>query len=318
MDHKRILIVANDEETRNLVETTLNLDGYFILTAQDAMRGLESARLQKPDVIILDIDLPRMEGLSLGRQVRQDAEIRSTPILMLTSARTHPEDRIAGLKLGADDYILKPIIPQELSIKISRLLIRREEHVLTSPLTKLPGNYPLENEVTRRIEANKIFAACYFDLDNFRAFNDHYGYEQGDRVIRFLAKLIGDSLNQMASGDDFLAHLGGDDFILLTLPVKATAVCDYVIKGFGNIIPDYYSEADRKKGFISVLNRKGERVEFPIMGISIAVATNENRDIKHYAHLLDVLTEIKSYAKDHPGSIWIKDRRRQTARILKT
>ncbi|OGS17710.1 MAG: hypothetical protein A2219_05200 [Elusimicrobia bacterium RIFOXYA2_FULL_50_26] len=312
MSLKRILVVITDEETGKLAETTLQLDGYSVIRVTDALNALEYARLNKPDLVIVDIDMPRMEGLTLNRRIRHDREIHFVPIIMLTSARTHPEDRIAGLKLGADDYLLKPFVPQDLSIKVSRLIIRGEEHRAFSPLTRLPGNYALEAEITKRIESRKPFAACYFDLDDFRQFNDHYGYEQGDRVLRFLSMIISGAQNQWGNKGDFLAHLGGDDFVLVTAQDKVKAICDQVIHEFNHIIPDYYEEHDRKSGFITVLSRKGESRKFPLMTISVAVAPNENSSIKHYAQLLDILNEMKHYAKKQPGSVWVKDRRQQT------
>ncbi|OGS34386.1 MAG: hypothetical protein A2293_04690 [Elusimicrobia bacterium RIFOXYB2_FULL_49_7] len=312
MNLKQILVVSADDETGKLAETTLQLDGYSVIRVPDSPAALEYARVHKPDMIIVDIDLPRMEGLALNRRIRHDREIHSIPIIMLTGARTHPEDRLAGLKLGADDYLLKPFVPQDLSIKVSRLIIRGEEHRAFSPLTRLPGNYALEAEIARRIESKKAFAACYFDLDDFRQFNDHYGYEQGDRVLRFLSMIITGAKNQWGNKEDFLAHLGGDDFVLATTPDKVKAMCDQVIHEFNHIIPDYYEEQDRKRGFITVLNRKGESRQFPLMTISVAVASNENYSIRHYAQLLDILNEMKHYAKRQPGSVWIKDRRQQT------
>jgi len=309
MDHKRILVVEDDEDTGDLLDTTLTLDGYTVFRTTDAIRGFQLALLHRPDLVIIDLDIPRLDGLMLSRQLRKDIELAQVPIIMLTGQHTHPEDRIAGLRLGADDYIQKPFIPQELSIRASRLIVRTEEHSSLSPLTRLPGNNALEKEIVKRIEDRQLFALCYFDLDNFKVFNDHYGYQQGDRVIKLLASIINDALSRAGTKNDFLAHIGGDDFLLVTVPEKIKPLCDYVIAEFARLIPEYYNDAERRQGTLSFTDRKGERHTVPLMSLSVAVASNENHEIKYYAQLLDILTEMKRFAKTQPGSIWVKDRR---------
>ena len=311
MDNKQILIVCDDEDVKNLIDTTLALDGHSLLSAKDAVKAVEILHNQKPDLVIADIDLPRMEGLNLAKQIRLDKHLHKLPILMLTSSRTHPQDRLAGLKLGADEYMLKPIIPQELSVTVSRMLINQDEHRSNSPLTDLPGNYSLETELHKLLSKKAHFAVCYFDIDNFKPYNDHYGHEHGDIVITYLAKLVKISVDKLGNPSDLLVHLGGDDFVLLSTPNKISSICDNIVKEFSSRALEYYTENDRNQGYITVLNRKGERVKYGLMSISIAVASSENQHIKHYAQIIDVLMELKRFAKSHTGSLWVQDRRRQ-------
>jgi diguanylate cyclase (GGDEF)-like protein len=228
---------------------------------------------------------------------------------MLTGSRMHQQNIIEGLKTGADDYLLKPFLPQELSIRVSRLLKRTDEHLSVNPLTKLPGTYVLEGEILKRIENNTPFAACYFDLDNFKAFNDHYGYKWGDEIIKYMAGLLSRNVQEKGNETDFIIHIGGDDFIVLTTPDKVETICNSVISGFSKESGKYYNEKDKARGYITSVNRKGNKETFPLISLSIASVSTENRKIHHYAQLVDVLSELKKFAKSRPGSVLIKDRR---------
>ena len=310
MDSKKVLLVDDDIEIGDLVETTLSIDGYEILRAEDGLAGLDKARSKRPNLIVMDIDMPRMDGLTLCSELRKDKDLHYVPIIMLTGSRTHPEDRITGLKMGADDYILKPFLPQELSIRVNRLISRTEEHLSVNPLTRLPGSYSLEKEVVSKIEKGEKFAVSYFDLDNFKAYNDFYGYQRGDDMIKYVASLINDVSLEFKSDCRFLVHIGGDDFILLSDSSDVENICDKVIKEFTLKVPSYYGEEERTKGYISTSNRNGDKQNFPLMTLSVAIASNDEKNITHYAQLIDILTEMKSYAKKQKGSVWIKDRRK--------
>lgn len=309
MNNKKILVVDDDLEVGDLVETTLENDGHSVIRAENGLQGWERAREHKPDLVVMDIDMPIMDGLELCQKLRKEKGLHLVPIIMLTGSKTHPEDRIEGLKIGADDYILKPFLPPELSIRVNRLLCRTEEHMSVNPLTKLPGSYTLETEVLRRIEQDKTFGACYFDLDHFKAFNDHYGYKWGDDIIKFLAGLLTRSVTNNGSSNDFLVHIGGDDFVVLTTPEKVDPICEEVIKQFSKEIDSYYSDLDKQRNCIITFNRRGRKEGFPLMSLSVAVATNEHRNIKHYIQLVDILSELKKYAKKKKGNYIARDRR---------
>lgn len=306
----RILVVDDDQEVSELTEYTLTHDGYEVIRAFDGADGLEKARSAKPNLIVLDIDMPRVDGLEMCKQLRSDKAFRFVPIIMLTGSRTHPQDKIVGLEMGADDYLLKPFLPQELSLRIKNLLSRTEEQLSVNPLTRLPGSHTLKTEVTNLIEQKKDFAVCYFDLDNFKAFNDSYGYNKGDEVIRFTAELINKVISTDIATNDCLTHIGGDDLVLVTSADKVKTICEFVLRKFAEEIPNYYNEADRKAGHISTLNRKGEEQKFPIMTMTIACITNEQRKFEHYTQMVDILSETKKYAKSLPGNVWVKDRRK--------
>lgn len=306
----KILLVDDDAEVSELTKFALAREGYEVVQAYDGLAGLEKARQLRPDMIVLDIDMPRMNGLELCREIRNDKTLRLVPVVMLTGSRTHPTDKIAGIEIGADDYVLKPFEPGELCVRIKRLITRTKEQQSANPLTGLPGSHTLKSEADKRIEKKEKTAVCYFDLDNFKAYNDIYGYRKGDDIIKFVADIISRTTSQFGSNNDCLVHIGGDDFVLLTHPDSVKGICERVIAEFAGRVPQFYSEADRASGTITTMNRKGEKQSFPIMSISIACVTNEQREFDHFAHMADVLNEVKKYAKSIQGNIWVKDRRK--------
>jgi diguanylate cyclase (GGDEF)-like protein len=309
---KKILIVDDDDEISDLIRLTLETDGYDVVRATDGIDAIEKARLHKPSLIISDVDMPRMNGMELLHELRSDPHFRLVPIIILSGSRTGPQDRISGLETGADDYVLKPFLPPELSIRVKRLIDRTEEQVSVNPLTRLPGSLTLETEVTKRIQCDVNLAVCYFDIDHFKAYNDCYGYKKGDEIIKFLAEVISHVSAAVGSCDDLLTHIGGDDFILITSKETAQNICVMAIDDFARSIPGFYSSEDIKNGYISSVNRKNEKQNLPLMTISIAIVTTENRKFEHYAQLVDVLVEIKRFAKTIKGNVWIKDRRKDS------
>lgn len=317
---KRILVVDDDMDVNLLIESILTTEGYTVATAYDGKTGLEKAKEEKPDLIILDVSMPHMDGFTLCRYLREDIETRFIPLIMLTGLHTQPIDRITGLKIGADDYLVKPFEAEELKRRIERLIVHTGENLTIHPLTRLPGSYAIEEEVTSRINRGERLAVCYFDIDNFKSFNDRYGYMRGDQVIHLLSRVILNAIQMEGTANDFLGHIGGDDFILVTVPDKVDKICQKIIQNFDEKIPLYYDSEDRKQGFINLRDRLGNLQSFPLMTVSIAVVTNEKREITHYAKLIDVLSEVKDYVKstknERKTSTFIKDRRREFYRDI--
>jgi diguanylate cyclase (GGDEF)-like protein len=309
METKKILVVDDDFEVGDLVEMTLVTNGFSVVRAADGAEGYTRAVAEMPALVITDVDMPRVDGFALCRKIRENQLLRFTPIIMLTGSRTHPQDRIEGLKIGADDYIEKPFLPDELTIRVARLISRTQETMSVNPLTKLPGSYTLEHEVRKRIDDNLPFAACYIDINHFKAGNDHYGYAWGDRVIQFTAATIVETVAASGGTEDLVIHIGGDDFIVLTVPGRADAICEKIVSRFSGAVAGFYQEEDRSRGAIVVVNRKGQEESFALISLSLAIASNEHRTIDSHLLLADILKELKQYAKAQSGSYIAKDRR---------
>lgn len=205
----------------------------------------------------------------------------------------------------------------ELSVaftEMARRLKRLEEMYLdASPLTRLPGGVAIENMLKKRLDARSPLAFCLADMNNFKSFNDQYGYARGNDVLQATAKVIESATDKYGNSEDFVGHIGGDDFVILTTPQKYEMICKDIVDTFDKMILGYYDPEDRMRGSIIAKNRQGQDMSFPIMTISIAVVTNSNRQLKNHIEVGEIAAELKAYAKSLPGSNYIVDRRRDPA-----
>lgn len=199
-----------------------------------------------------------MSGYDVCRQIKSDVFLRHIPVMLLT-AQVGTSSKVSGLEQGADDYLTKPFEMDELIARIRTLLRRTRLGLEANPLTRLPGNITIEKEILSRIDNNAPFAALYIDLNSFKAYNDTYGFAKGDDVIRETARII---LTQSTASDGFVGHIGGDDFIVLTNPDGAEALCQKVIKVFDAKAPNFYSAEDQKRGYIETKDRRGKPPNF--------------------------------------------------------
>ncbi|MDT8334976.1 MAG: diguanylate cyclase [Desulfurivibrionaceae bacterium] len=195
-------------------------------------------------------------------------------------------------------------------VRMGRQLKNFEETYLdANPLTRLPGGIAIENMLTKRIETEELFAFCLLDIDNFKSFNDRYGYTLGNEMIRATATIIKESTARHGADDDFIGHIGGDDFVVISRPDKYQTLCRTIIREFDEKIPTLYSEDDRKRGYIAGKNRQGEEVTFPLATISIAAVTNRYRIIDTHIKAGEIAAEIKEYSKSIIGSSMVADHR---------
>ena len=308
MSRERILIVDDEADIRDILRITLEGEGYDVVEATDGQEGLEQVKKVGPHLILLDFKMPRMDGRQLCQTLKKDILLQQLPVIMLTS-KGEVMDKVQGIDAGADDYVVKPFDPIELLARI-RMILRRTSRALdANPLTKLPGNVSILAELETRLAQNKPLAVCYIDLDKFKAFNDTYGFERGDELIKAAARILLLSMRELGTPHDFLGHIGGDDFVLITTPAAAEGICRRIVNEFAEMSPGFYEEADRKRGFIVGHDRDNKARRFPLMTISIAVVTNQQRPLKHVAQVAQLGAELKEWAKNQGGNRWVKDRR---------
>ncbi|TRZ95479.1 GGDEF domain-containing protein [bacterium] len=191
------------------------------------------------------------------------------------------------------------------------LIKMKERAENANPLTKLPGNLVIFEEIEKKIRSGEKFLVIYCDLDNFKSYNDKYGIAQGDEAIKLTARILKESLKAKGNPGDFTGHEGGDDFILLTSPDKAENVSNYIIEEFSRCIKNLYSAEDLNQGYIISTGRDGSVKKFPIMTISMVGVTNENRLIRNYAEVTNIAAELKKKAKSIEASIFVIDKRRE-------
>ena len=305
---ENVLVVDDDPFIARLLEIELRAAGYDVRVAGDGVQALEAAQERCPDLVLADVMMPNMDGFELTRRLRQDARTASVSVIMLT-ARGLSADKLEGFSVGADDYIVKPFDTPELLARIRGVLRRAREMRAQSPLTGLPGNVRIEEEIEARVAADRPFAILYADLDHFKAFNDHYGFMRGDQVIQFTARIAQEVAIAHAGGESFVGHVGGDDFVVVCPPEAAESISQAVVDRFDAESPALYDEEDRARGYVEVTNRRGEMQRFPLLSISIGIATTDLRAFAHYAEAVAVATEMKSFTKTSAGSSWAVDRR---------
>jgi diguanylate cyclase (GGDEF)-like protein len=304
-----VLVVDDDPFIARLLEIELKAAGYDVRVANDGARALDLSRERCPDLVLADVMMPTMDGFELTRRLRGDSRTASASVIMLT-ARGLSSDKLEAFTVGADDYIVKPFDTPELLARIRGVMRRAKEMRQQSPLTGLPGNVRIEEEIEGRVRAGALFAILYADLDNFKAYNDHYGFMRGDQAIQFTADLLQEGAQKDGGPETFVGHVGGDDFVVVCGAEDAERLAERVVVRFDESVPDLYDPEDRERGSIQVPNRRGEAQEFPFVAISIGVATSERRSFAHFAEAVAVATEMKSFTKATTGSSWAADRRR--------
>jgi diguanylate cyclase (GGDEF)-like protein len=199
-------------------------------------------------------------------------------------------------------------------VRVQSALNRKSRYFSANPLTRLPGSPAVEEQVNERIRAGKQFSFLYADIDHFKAYNDNYGYKKGDKVIQDVAGLLMECLDVCPTDHHFIGHIGGDDFVMIAAPECAEKIAQNLSRRFDALASGYYTQEDRAQGFTAGLDRLGNKNAFPLMSLSIAIASNEKRPLLHYAKIAEVTSDIKRYLKHLPGrkgSIYLKDRRTQ-------
>ncbi len=304
----RILVVEDDINLRTILKMQLERAGYEVRAAEDGEGALRCVDEERPDLILLDVMMPGMNGYEVCRRLKSDIGTANIPIIMLT-ARSEQEDRIRGLAGGANDYLTKPYEVEELLVRVRNILQWSRLQRAANPLTGLPGNVAIENELRSRISQGREFAFMYLDIDNFKAFNDCYSFRKGDEAIRLTASIILSAISLEGSGNDFVGHVGGDDFIVIIDLTHAESVVQEIIREFDEKAPKLYTPEDRQRGYIETHDRQGASAQFPLMSVTIAAVTNRDREFQHVGEVTQAASELKGFGKKEAGSVVIWERR---------
>jgi PleD family two-component response regulator len=304
----RVLIADDDPAIRELLEEMLRDDGYDVSSTANGHELVQKAQQMVPDLIMVDLMMPLMDGYEAIRQLRNDTRTAHIPMLILT-AQAHTRDVVIGFQSGADDYITKPFDTAVLLARIQSQLRRASQRPVHNPLTGLPGNALLLEEMRYRLEQALPLALLYADLDNFKVFNDTYGFARGDEAILLVAHLVQHAVAIHDRPNAFVGHIGGDDFAILAAPEDVEAICQTLIATFDRAIGQLYHPDDLQRGFLTGVDRHGMLRRFGLMSISIGVVTTERRSFGGVAELARVAAEMKHYAKTQPGSSYSVDRR---------
>ena len=305
---ERILIVDADPRVRHAVRQGLLREGFDVLEAADGCDGIAKALAESPAAVVLDLVLPRMSGLELCRKLKSGLTTQQIPLIVLTK-RDRVEDTLRAMEAGADEYVAKPCDVRELCARVRGIIRRSKRDLGASPLTGLPGNSVLEQEIARRVRQPGLLAVIHFDLNSFKPYNDYYTYQRGDEVLRLTAQLIVEAARAGGDRETLVAHLGGDDFFVVTAPERADSIANRALQSFDALIPLHYDDADRRAGYITAANRQGQVRNFPLMTLSACIATNEAEEVTHPGQIATTLAELKSVAKRAGRSTCVRDRR---------
>ena len=304
-----VLVVDDDFDIARYVELNLSLEGFNVHVAHDGEQALLKAMELRPDVVLLDVMMPGVDGYEVCRKLRGDARTSHAAILMLT-AKTLSADTVLGLTSGADDYIAKPFDPPELVARVRAALRRAKQLRDVSPLTGLPGNSEISRQIDDLVAAGTPFALIHADLDRFKAFNDRYGFVRGDTAIRATADVLSNVIVEAEGGVCFLGHVGGDDFVLVVAPEQAEPLCKEIVARFDAMVPALYDPEDAARGYIEVHDRRNNTHRVDLLSISLGVATTAVRPLASRAEASHVAAEMKEAAKKTQASAYMVDQRR--------
>jgi len=306
-----ILLADDDQGVASVVGRLLGGDCRLIV-ARDGVEALAAAEAGQPDLILLDVHMPGLNGWQVLEHLRHEARTRTTPVIMLTGC-VDERSQEAGFGLGADDYVTKPFSMRDLRARVMSHLHRHAEAVAVNPLTRLPGSPSLQAEVEARIREGRAFGFLLADIDRFKAFNDHYGCERGDRVILQTAELLGEAMAAAGETGGFLGHIGGDDFALVCDDEKAPLVAAFAAMRFDEAVPSMYDAADASTGAIEAADRQGVVRSHAALSLTVAGVSSSQRPILSYSEAVRWSGEMKGWLKStrHAGpSALAFDRRR--------
>jgi len=301
----RVLVVDDDNSIRAICREVLEHAGYTVRDAASSEAALAEVKRFRPDLVLLDVMMPVVDGFRTAERLRADAATGMTPIIFL-SAKGDTADKVRAFRTGAEDYVVKPFDAAELVARVNKALERQARELGASPTTQLPGADAIEAEIERRLrEGDQSAVCCYLDLDNLKAFNDYYGYAKADGVIRQTGDLIRDVVARLGASGDFIGHIAGDDFVFVTTGASVDAVCSGICQRFDRLIPLYYDREDRARGYIETKDRFGVMRRFPIMSLSIAAVSLART--RSFSDLATLAAAGKKLAKQLAGSSYVRD-----------
>ena len=303
---KKILLVDDDDSLRMIAREALQYQNYIVIEASDGNQALELLRSHKPDLVLLDIMLPGVDGLQIAQIIKSNISTSHIPVIFLT-ARGQTEDKVKALKSGGDDYLVKPFDSTELAARIEAILERTEKELSASPTTKLPGSVTIEKEINQLLQHQIRFALCYLDLDNLKSYNDAYGYAKADTVVKQTGEIIRETVLRLGHPTDFVGHIAGDDFVFITGPDLVNEICLSIVERFDQIIPYFYKQEDRQRGYIETEDRYGVWRKIPLLSVSIVAITNEQQQLTDHVQIATLAADYKRMAKAIDGSIYIRN-----------
>ncbi|MCK9604204.1 MAG: diguanylate cyclase [Candidatus Omnitrophica bacterium] len=305
----KILIISSDKNLKEVLSFCFDGWGYEVFLQSPLSGDIMPIKRIAPDIIIMDVHSASKAQLEICHLLKDDFTTSFIPIITMINKR-QLRAQLLNLKYGVDDYLIKPPDPLDLRVRIEMAMRRAQYSFYASALTGLPGGRIIEEILKDKLKKSIPFSFGYVDLDNFKYFNDVYGYLKGDRVIMQAAYMLYVTVKKFGNKDDFIGHIGGDDFVFISTPDSYRKICQNFIFMFDKIIPFHYSETDREQGFVVARDRSRTVKRIPLMSVSVAVVNrNEASNINNIVEINEKVAEIKHYLKGISGSKFMADRR---------
>lgn len=304
-----VYIIDDDENLKNKLNEEFKKDDNYKFK-QIRTEEIDVALKDIPALIIVNEDTISEKATEVCHKIRNNDDNSITPVIVVTSEYER-EHKLEILKATATYYIKNPLDYEYLYYTITNIINLLYINRKVSPLTNLPGNVQIQAEMKKRLLKKQFFVMLYIDLDNFKAYNDVYGFSNGDEIIKFTARTISRNVHSKCEDNNFVGHIGGDDFIAIVPTLNCEDVCKDIIANFDANVVRFFTEDDVEKGYIEVANRKGVIEQFPLTSISIGVV---EADMGRFANILEigeVGAQVKHMAKSVMGSSYAIDRRKK-------
>lgn len=313
--NKKIVLVIRDKILEGKIREKINFADCEKHFFSDIKQALNMIYEEIPNVVIVDTLRAPYEEISLINQLKKDPLFVSMTLIAII-----PDDFICNNweNFLIDDYVRISSLESDFKMRVELSILRLEKVVATNPLTKLPGNLSIHREIQNRLDSGEIFSLAYADLDNFKPFNDKYGFSRGDEVIKILGRIIMNIVRATQPVGSFIGHIGGDDFVYIMSPELIESATIKIIEIFENLVKNFYDVEDLRKGFITSFNRKGERQTFPLMSVSVGITSNKYRKFRHFSEMAEVASEMKALAKKQRDIRYAIDRRRDSNLVKQT
>ena len=291
MSQGRILVVEDDFDISNMLRIYFQSQDYEVTVAQRGGEALEMCRHQLPNIIVLDIMLPDLDGYDVCRELRSSLRTSHIPIIFLTQ-KDERSDKIHGLELGADDYITKPFDVEELKLRVKNAMSRATYESLTNPTTGLPSGRLIEEQL-RQLMRRDDWGIIYVDIQGFTAFGEVYGFVAGEEVLRFAAMILGEAVDSVGTPNDFIGHIGGDDFIVITNKDLTAPIVEDLEHRFDKDVGTHYDWQTRQRGYLTVRDDEGGETKADLMKLSIGVVTTDDGPFTDIREITEVAASAR-------------------------
>lgn len=305
MSKKTLVVISRDMALKSMIEGSLK-GIYNVVVFSNLQSAIDFIYNAIPNLVIIDLTIYDNQTVGILNTLKGDPIFSQLPVIAILSDN-HEDFQWGSIMI--EDYIRRSDFERDIHTRVNLSIFRSERIVEINPLTRLPGNISINRQIQERLDRSQTFALAYADLDNFKPFNDHYGFSRGDEMIRVTGRLILNIVKNRQPQEGFVGHIGGDDFIYVANLDLVEETTNEIIDAFDQIVPTFYDMEDRERGYIKSVDRQGNTKIYPIVTISIGITHNKLKSYSHYGEITEVASEMKMFAKTFKESCFKIDQR---------